>query len=366
MFVKNLSTISNVFDLRQILSYILCLFSFVSYTQKPTSIVDLSDDMRETSGLIFIDGAFYTFNDSGGEAELYQMDTISGKVSQTIKVEGAKNKDWEAVTTDDSYIYIGDIGNNSGKRKDLVIYKCPIQGLKEGKLTSEKIMISYEDQKVFDNEPHNHEYDGEGLFMMNGKLYLISKNWSYNESKIYEVPTIPGAYKLDVKTRIGVYGKVTDAYFNSVDENLYLIGYGENRFITCIKDFNGIEINEEVTIPITTINGLQTEGICVVGDLIYYTSEEVKVFKALLGRFSKKDFEGSVEIKLNQNRLKFNATNKMSSVKVEDQNGEILSRFKNINNKSKILELEDLENVNQLFIHVEMKNGVIFNKMISL
>lgn len=351
--------------MKELLLQIFCVITVASYAQKPTSIVDLTDDMQETSGLILVDGSFYTFNDSGGEAELYQIDTVSGLVARTIKVTDAKNKDWEAITADDEFIYIGDIGNNWGNRKDLVIYKCPIAGLKNGSLSSEKIVISYEDQKVFDNEPHKHEYDAEGLFVRDNRLYLISKNWANNESKIYEVPLEPGKYVLKVDSRIDVYGKVTDAFYNEIDTSLYLIGYGESRFITCLRGFDGYATREEITIPITSINGLQTEGICVQNDQVYYTSEKVKVFDALQARIHTKYFQEVVVIDLNGNKLKLSSKEKMASIMVEDKLGNVLSRHKNVSSKSKTLELEEVGNDQQLVIRITMKSGVEYKRIIT-
>ena len=35
-----------------------------------------------------------------------------------------KNTDWEEISQDKDFIYIGDIGNNSGNRDDLKIYRA--------------------------------------------------------------------------------------------------------------------------------------------------------------------------------------------------------------------------------------------------
>ena len=77
--------------------------------------------MNETSGLELINGNFLTLNDSGDEPALYAFDS-KGKNLTKILIKGALNRDWESLAKDDKYIYIGDIGNNKGNRKDLKIY----------------------------------------------------------------------------------------------------------------------------------------------------------------------------------------------------------------------------------------------------
>jgi hypothetical protein len=333
--------------------------------QSPTQITKLSNVVEETSGLLHYKGSFYTFNDSGGEPELYKLDTVSGEVVETIVVSNAKNKDWEAITSDANYIYIGDIGNNKGKRKDLTIYKCPINGLEIGELNAEKITIAYEDQNEFDNKSHEHEYDAEGLFVMDNQLYLISKNWVKDESKIYSVPNEPGDYVLTKQSKILVYGKVTDAFYSDETDGLWLIGYGDARFITFLKGFDGKTITEEVTIPITSLHGLQTEGIVVVDGTVYYTSEEVKMFKADISRFYTKSFEDWVNVIDKGSKLKVSSKQKIATIILEKENGKNLEKIKDVNSKSKTISLEDITTQEAVYIKVKLKNGVEYRALLN-
>jgi len=43
----------------------------------------LSDTIKESSGLIYMDNQLWTHNDSGNEAKLYQIDTNSGEILKT-------------------------------------------------------------------------------------------------------------------------------------------------------------------------------------------------------------------------------------------------------------------------------------------
>ena len=85
-------------------------------------VTSLNDLVSESSGLLFLNDKLITHNDSGGSNNLYEVDTLDGSISKTIKIKNSTNKDWEDIAVDSKYIYIGDFGNNNGNRKDLLIY----------------------------------------------------------------------------------------------------------------------------------------------------------------------------------------------------------------------------------------------------
>ncbi len=78
----------------------------VSFPEIPQKFCDLSKKINETSGLIYWNNYIWTFNDSGGEAEIYKVDSATGEILQTIRLNNAKNTDWEDITHDENYIYI--------------------------------------------------------------------------------------------------------------------------------------------------------------------------------------------------------------------------------------------------------------------
>src|SRR6188768_3637663 len=68
--------------------------------------------LNETSGLTFINGKLWTFNDSGNANDIYRVDTSTSTVYQTVDISNATNVDWEDMTSNNDYLYIGDFGNN--------------------------------------------------------------------------------------------------------------------------------------------------------------------------------------------------------------------------------------------------------------
>lgn len=337
------------------------------FAQKAHQICLLSDEVNETSGLLYISNHFYTFNDSGGEAAIYEIDTVSGSVLRKIEVKGAANIDWEAITADSEFIYIGDIGNNYGNRKDLVIYKCPIDGLTTGVLIAEKIQISYEDQTDFKHEAHKHEYDAESLFIKDGDLFLISKNWVKNKSKIYLVPKEPGKYSLEVITKIDVFGKVTDAYYDDDNSALALIGYGDFPFISLYMNLNGFECTQEITIPINSPNGLQTEGISIVDGIVFYSSEQVKMFSAELARYQYSEIQNLAIISNKKDRIRIKSSEKIDVLKIETTKGKDLFEQKDFGKKSIKIPVRSLNTKKEVvWVSLRFENGASIRQKITL
>ncbi len=88
-------------------------------------------DLDEASGLVFSrkhEDVLWTHNDSGGDPQLFAIDT-DGSLLGRFAVAGAANHDWEDIATGPgpepgkSYLYIGDIGDNSAVRASISVYR---------------------------------------------------------------------------------------------------------------------------------------------------------------------------------------------------------------------------------------------------
>jgi hypothetical protein len=100
----------------------------------PVHLADLEDKaIDESSGIIASRrnaGIFWTHNDSGDGPFLYAFDR-EGNRRGTWRVAGADAYDWEGIAIGpgpdnaQSYLYIGDIGDNGGDRKELIVYRVP-------------------------------------------------------------------------------------------------------------------------------------------------------------------------------------------------------------------------------------------------
>lgn len=214
--------------------------------QTPVLKATLASLMSESSGLEWISGHLYTFNDSGGAPYLYEVDTISGAIVSAIHVTNYGNTDWEDITTDSSYIYIGDFGNNNGDRTDLKILKIARSQLASQTsftktVTAQPISFHYTDQTSYSSNS-NTDFDCESLISIGDTLYLFSKNHANLQTRVYQVPKTPGTYSLTPYTTYNVNGLISGADYNPVNHEIELIGYLNNHynsFIWHLNDFHG-------------------------------------------------------------------------------------------------------------------------------
>ena len=186
----------------------------------------LPNSINETSGLIKIDNRLWTLNDSGGRARLYQISERNGHIVKTLNIQNARNRDWEDIAYDDNYVYIGDIGNNRGNRRDLKVYKIPRASLRtEKSVRAEVISFNFSDQKAFKSKLYKSNYDCESMVAHHGKLYLFSKNWQNQKTRLYELSTQRGRHIAKYIATFNTQGMVTGADINEELDILLLTTY---------------------------------------------------------------------------------------------------------------------------------------------
>ena len=106
-----------------------CTYNITTYTP-PIKVNPISDTLIESSGLQMAGNFLWSFNDGGGAAAIYRIDTLSSNILQTVNLGGATNVDWEDIAFDGANFYVGDFGNNAnGARTDLKIYKFPLSAI---------------------------------------------------------------------------------------------------------------------------------------------------------------------------------------------------------------------------------------------
>ncbi|HEX8354798.1 MAG TPA: hypothetical protein VF611_17965 [Pyrinomonadaceae bacterium] len=89
--------------------------------------------VRESSGVVASrrnPGLFWTHNDSGDGPFVYAFDR-GGRARGTWRVSGAQARDWEDIAAGpgpargETYLYVGDVGDNDRKRESVVVYRFP-------------------------------------------------------------------------------------------------------------------------------------------------------------------------------------------------------------------------------------------------
>src|SRR5690554_112121 len=222
--------------------FLFQLITFFGFSQ--SKITPLPSKLVESSALIKYKSSFITLNDSGNEPKLYIFNK-KGEITHTCFIKGASNVDWEALAYDGlTYLYIGDIGNNENKRKDLAIYKVKLKDvLDKDTVTAETILFSYPEQYLFPPYKSGLYYDAEALIVKNDKLLIFTKNRTVpfdGVSKVYTLPTKPGEYQAQIQKDLNLLPtnwreeSITDAaYFKG---ELYILTYSKIYMYTWEND----------------------------------------------------------------------------------------------------------------------------------
>ncbi|MBT8253841.1 MAG: hypothetical protein KJN68_07710, partial [Bacteroidia bacterium] len=174
------------------------------------------------SGLAYHNSNLWSHNDSGGGAYIYKADQNSGKVLQLIKVSGIKNRDWEDMAIDSSYIYIADFGNNNLKRKKLRIIKISLDSL-----NSEKALISPEQEIKFEYKRSGRKkvrHDAEALVSYKDFLYIFTKEKSGQSSLIYRINKTDPEQNAEYIGTFRSKGMITGACYDQKNDEILLVG----------------------------------------------------------------------------------------------------------------------------------------------
>lgn len=259
-----------------------------SIHRRPHLIAVLPTVMNETSGLLMQKCQLWTINDGGNPAAIYRIDTTTGNILHTIVIRNAINTDWESLTQDDSDVYIGDFGNNSGNRSDLRILKIPKAELfspEADTVNSTYIYFSYPDQTSFVADFCKTVFDCEAFFIQNDSIHLFTKDWSDQQTKHYILPSDTGTYVAKLVESFDAGGLITDAAINEKG-NMTLLGYKNTwgKFYTCfIWEFSSYKgcfyfsgNKRRVRLGSALYAG-QTEGMVLNNDnTVWLSSERIK------------------------------------------------------------------------------------------
>jgi hypothetical protein len=233
--------LKNNMKLKTLLLAAICSFNYV-YTQNQINNFkekfELPIEVKETSGLLFLDGKIITHNDSGNAPNLYELDSLSGAILRTVTVSNATNIDWEDLAENDTHIFIADIGNNNGNRNDLKIFKILKSDFKNNTAVSAEIIsYSYEDQTDFSNQPNSSNFDAEGIVIYGNDLLVFTKNWADFKTNVYKIPLTSGNYIATKVSAANVEGLITSAIY--IDDRFFLTGYNTSLIPFLIYiDFN--------------------------------------------------------------------------------------------------------------------------------
>ncbi len=252
------------------------------FSVSPGHTVELSEILSETSGLILWDGLIWTHNDNT-DTKLYGLDTISGNIIKEYDLQQVENTDWEEIGQDDEYIYVGDLGNNAGRREDLHLLRIHKTSLITGEPLIDTVWFSYSDQpEPGQDEPYETDFDCEAFVVSEDSIYLFTKQWLSANTSVYTLPKVPGSYVAQIKESYDIQGLITGATYLESKGVLVLCGYTSllHPFLYLLYDFvkndffSGNKRKITISLPFH-----QVEGIATRNGLKYLISNESFIFQ---------------------------------------------------------------------------------------
>ncbi len=247
-------------------------------TVSTTNTYSLDAVLAENSGLIYWNNNLWTQNDSN-DSNLYELNPSDGSIIESVSLNPQVNVDWEEISQDEDYVYLGDFGNNAnGNRKDLKIIRVSKASIQSGTPQMDIINFAYEDQIDFTPQgPNNTDYDCEALIVTDSSIFLFTKEWVSNETRLYKLPKTPGTYQALLQDTYDVDGLISGAVYKNDEGIIALSGYSTilQPFVFLLYDYTGEDFfggNKRrlgVSLPFH-----QVEGITTADGLNYYISNE--------------------------------------------------------------------------------------------
>lgn len=248
-------------------------------------VVGTLDSMvRGSSSLFYWNNSYWTYNDHKDRC-LYRIDSVNAAKSGTLCLKGIKNQDTEEISQDSRYLYIGDIGNNSGKRKDLQILRIRKDAIQNKIYKIDTIRFSYEDQTDFTARLNATDFDCEAFIVTNDSIYLFTKQWVSAKTTVYSIPKTPGTHIAHRRGTYNVKGLITGATYIPEHQLVVLCGYDYDKrnilsalhpFIVLLYDFKDGDLLSGNKRRLDFGSGVraQIEGIATSNGLDYYLTCE--------------------------------------------------------------------------------------------
>jgi len=244
----------------------------------PKASFNLAGNLLETSGLVTWNNQIWTHNDND-DINIYALDSVNGNLLQAYSLSGASNIDWEEISQDKEFVYIGDFGNNSnGNRADLKILRIDKNSILNNSPVIDTINYSYSNQTSFSPAGSNNtDFDCEAFIVSADSIYLFTKQWISGKTSMYSLTKAPGTYTAKLISTFDVMGLITGATYLESKNLIVLSGYSKalQPFVYLFYDFTGFGFfggNKRkiaVSLPFHQVEGISTSN-----GLKYYISNE--------------------------------------------------------------------------------------------
>jgi hypothetical protein len=196
-------------------------------------------DLQEVSGIVAsarYPGMLWTHNDSGdGPGRIFLIDD-HGRHRATVNLSGIENRDWEGIaigpgpdsTSTESYLYIGDIGDNNGAYTDHYIYRLPEPVIDIDESSAVTVAVNSGLDVLRYRYDHGHP-NAEALMIdpWTRDLYVISKKESHGN--VYSIPYPQASEATVVAEEVGSvpFPEVVAADISFTGDEILVKNYGQ-------------------------------------------------------------------------------------------------------------------------------------------
>jgi hypothetical protein len=262
--------------------------------------------VQECSGIIQSQrqpGVLWVHNDSGDSARFFALDA-EGALLAEVHVDGARNVDWEDITTDDAgHLYIGDFGNNRNARRDLCVYVVDEPDVLGAKVPLLRVPVlrtlrfRYADQRAYP-ESDRLNFDCEAMFWDGGALWLLTKHRSDIRTTLYRLDPNSTAEQVleplagaDIGSPVTAAGVSRDGRFLAVLSYQYIHLFERAAASGGARESPGGAGRTFIDWPshATLIEGRQCEGLCFDGDRVLFTNEQREIYCVPIAFLQKHD-----------------------------------------------------------------------------
>lgn len=195
------------------------------------------DRITEASGLVFSSknpGVLWTLNDKGDQNLIFAISS-RGKKLGAFHLFGIENRDWEDMAigpgpiTGTSYLYIGDIGDNSEEYDLKFIYRVPEPEVDSSKFMQNRILYDIETIKI---KYPTGKFNAETLLLdpLTKDLYVFTKQDSFASiyytgypQSVSEIITLEAKYSIYLGGIVGgdISQDGTEIILKSLDKVYY-------------------------------------------------------------------------------------------------------------------------------------------------
>lgn len=217
-------------------------------------IAKISDDrLKEVSGISesqIYDNIIWLHNDSQDKPRIFAIN-MKGEVIAIVTLKDAINFDWEEIKVvknpkdSQSYIYIGDTGDNFEVRKDYKFYILKEPIIDTNKLNQE---IEIADYQVVNFEYSDKSHDCEAFFVEGNDIHLFTKRDSMALYFLLNnpIPNSKNIANFQIKTKIGQFrtriptSRIVGADLSNDFQHLLIKSYDSIYYFRANEDWKNV------------------------------------------------------------------------------------------------------------------------------